>query len=281
MINNDYIYLVGDNLLNAFSSVFIIDIRKDIVNEFVFENTSVKLKKSDSFMNFLENTKILVHPDDNEKFISIISGKFEESISTVLKRAGIYSNESNVLIAKKINNNNNELIMITLIKTNEMLENEKIESIDSESLIEDFSEVILKIYNTIDMTKENIPALDYIKTLLKDLNKKYPKLNSSLEKNIINEVNKSRNTLLIVDDDIITRNILKKTFEKDFDIVIASNGKEILYTKTQLKVGKLDQTLRKVIGQGNVLASKIIRILQILGRIGLGHIVLRTARVCP
>ena len=228
MINNDYIYLVGDNLLNAFSSVFIVDIRKDIVNEFVFENTSVKLKKSDSFMNFLENPKLLVHPDDNEKFISIISWKFEESISTVLKRAGIYSNESNVLIAKKINNNNNELNMITLIKTNEMLENENIESIDSEALIEDFSEVILKIYNTIDMTKENIPALDYIKTLLKDLNKKYPKLNSSLEKNIINEVNKSRNTLLIVDDDILTRNILKKTFEKDFDIVIASNGKEAI-----------------------------------------------------
>ena len=63
--------------------------------------------------------------------------------------------------------------------------------------------------------------------------------------------------------------------------LITSNSKEILYTEAQLNISKLDPVLREIIRQGNVLATEIVGILQELGRIGLGHIVLRTARVGP
>ena len=227
MNNGNYIYLVGDNLLNSFSNVYIIDIKNDVINEYSFENTSVKLKESKSFVTFLENVNGIVDSEDNENFVNILLGKFENSVSTIIKKANIYSNQNYVLIAQKIKNDTNELIMVVLIKTNDVLK-ESLSTFENDKLLEDFSEVILKIYNTIDLTKEKSPSFEYIKSLLENLNENYPKLNANLEKNIVNEVNKTRNTLLIVDDDVMTRNILKKAFEADFNIVVASNGKEAI-----------------------------------------------------
>lgn len=228
MNDGEYIYLVGENILTSFSNIFIIDIQKDLVNEYTFQNTLVKYKKSESFLAFIDEIKNIIHSDDNEKFINIISGKFEDSISCTLKKTGSFLNESCVLLAKKLLNNGNEIIMVTLIDVHEISKNNNDNNNENDKMIEEISDVILKIYNTIDLTKEDNPAFDYIRTLFEELNRKYPKLNKNLEKNIINDVNKSRSTLLIVDDDIITRNILKKAFEKDFDIVIAGNGKEAI-----------------------------------------------------
>lgn len=228
MNNNDYIYLVGENLLNSFSNVFMIDIKNDLVNEFIFENTSVKLNKSASFLTFIENVNSVVSMDDSEAFINIISGRFDASTSMTFKSNRIYEGKVKTLIAKKIINNNNEIIMAMIIETDNVLKDNKIENVDTDKLYEELSEVILKIYNTIDMTKEDNPAFNYIKNILDDFYRKYPKLNNNLEKNILSEVNKTKSSLLIVDDDLITRNLLKKAFEKDFDIVVANNGKEAI-----------------------------------------------------
>ena len=105
--------------------------------------------------------------DDGELIILKVCEELQD-INIILQKANAHVGYRvrDEIVFYMLNNSNDELIMVTLIKTNEMLETEKNELIDTESLIEDFSDVILKIYNTIDMTKENIPALDYIKILL-------------------------------------------------------------------------------------------------------------------
>ena len=228
MPGSEYINIVGETLLKTFSSVYVVDIRKDTISTYNFENNYVKFKESKSFIEFIESEKTLISPDYIEDYLNIVSGKFSNEITLAFKKKFDYSYENYVLVAKKVISNNNELIIMMIAKVTELKENINTNNDEVQKMISAFSESILKIYNTIDIDKTENPGYEYIKSLLEELTKNYPSLNEKLEKNIISEANKSKNSLLIVDDDIITRNILKKAFENDFNIVTASNGKEAI-----------------------------------------------------
>lgn len=228
MPNGEYINIVGETLLKTFSHVYVIDIKKDVVSTYNFENNYVKFKESKSFLEFLENEKNYISPSDIENYLKIISGNFSTEITLSFQKKESYSYENYVLVAKKVIFNNNELIIVMVAKVNELNQTVTANNEENQKMINEFSENILKIYNAIDIAKEDNPGFDYIKSLLEELTKNYPSLNEKLAKNIIYEANKSKNSLLIVDDDIITRNILKKAFENDFNIVTASNGKEAI-----------------------------------------------------
>lgn len=228
MPGNEYINIVGETLLKTFSNSYVIDIRKDIINEYCFENNYVKFKASSSFLDFIEREKLLIHSDYIERYIKVLSGKFTDNVTLAYKKKELYSYENYVLVAQKTNQSNHDLIIIMIAKVTELNENIVNNSNEIGKMINDFSESILKIYNTMDIDKDNNPSYDYIKSILEDLTKSYPSLNDKITQSIISEANKAQNTLLIVDDDIITRNILKKAFEQDFNIVTASNGKEAI-----------------------------------------------------
>ena len=228
MPGSEYINLVGETLLKSFSLVYVVDVRKDAICTYNFENNYVKYKDCKSFLEFIELEKNLINPDYIESYLNIISGNFNNEVTYSFQKKETYLYENYVLVAKKVIHNNNDIIIIMIAKVNEFGKKEELNNEEIQKMIKDFSGNILKIYNTIDIAKEENPGFNYIKSLLEDLTRTYPSLNKKLEKNIISETNKSNNSLLIVDDDIITRNILKKAFENDFNIITASNGKEAI-----------------------------------------------------
>ncbi|MBQ4583408.1 MAG: response regulator [Bacilli bacterium] len=228
MPGSEYLNVVGETLLKTFSDVYVVDLRKDIVNTYIFENNYVKFKEARSFLEFVESEKTYITSSDTENYIKIISGNFEGEITFSFQKKESYSYDNYIMVAKKVNYDNNQLIIIMTSKVNEFSKSKEVNDEEIQKMVKDFSESILKIYNTIDIAKEENPGFNYIKSLLEELTRNYPSLNKKLEMNIIAETNKTKNSLLIVDDDTITRNILKKAFEKDFNIVTASNGKEAI-----------------------------------------------------
>ena len=228
MSGTEYVNLVGDNLLKTFENVYVIDILKDELYNYYIENNYVKLKEKESFLSFLDKEKLLVSEEYLENYINILSGNFDDSVCLTYKKNDNYTTRDFCLLAKKTKYNDNELIIIMNSKSDSRNIQTSGVSDDDKRLIDDLSETILKIYNTVDIADKTEPAYVYIKDLLGDLTKRHEKLNAKLEKNIFNEASKSSNSLLIVDDDIITRNILKKAFENEFNIEVASNGKEAI-----------------------------------------------------
>ena len=81
MPGNEYINIVGETLLKTFSNSYVIDIRKDIINEYCFENNYVKFKASSSFLDFIEREKLLIHSDYIERYIKVLSGKFTDNVT--------------------------------------------------------------------------------------------------------------------------------------------------------------------------------------------------------
>ena len=228
MKGTEYINLVGDTLLKTFDNVYVIDIIKDEISNYYIENNYVKFKEKEAFLSFLDKEKLLVSEEYLNEYISILSGNFTDSVSLTYQKNDNYTTRDYCLIAKKASYNGNDYIIVMNSKSDNKNSFASKNNEEDKRLIDDLSETILKIYNTVDIVSKDEPAYLYIKDLLANLANSHDKLNTKLEKNIFNEASKSSNSLLIVDDDIITRNILKKAFENEFNIEEASNGKEAI-----------------------------------------------------
>ena len=228
MSGTEYVNLVGENLLKTFDNVFVIDVIKDEIYNYYIENNYVKFKEKANFLEFLEREKVLVSEEYLNEYVNILSGNFDGSVCLTYKKNDDYTTRNFCLIAKKTKYQDSDLIIVMISKSDS--KNVVIGDLsdDDKKIIDDLSDTILKIYNTVDIVSKDEPAYLYIKDLLGNLTKNHAKLNAKLEKSIFNEASKSSNSLLIVDDDIITRNILKKAFENDFNIEVASNGKEAI-----------------------------------------------------
>ena len=137
-----------------------------------------------------------------------------------------------------VNFNGNKLIMVieNLFDSSMGLNinsgnNKNKEDIRIQSMIDNVSDSLLKIYNVFNSNRNN-PEVNnignYINTILSDITNSYPEFNRSFKENAINVSSMGRPTLLIVDDDMITRNLLKKIFIDQYNIVMATNGEEAI-----------------------------------------------------
>lgn len=100
------------------------------------------------------------------------------------------------------------------------------------SLVMNLSDAMLKIYNVFDVDSKRLNDIkkieDYINAVLQQLINKYPELKKSFRKNALNVSAAADDAILIVDDDMVTRNMIKKVFNDEYKIVMAANGKEAI-----------------------------------------------------
>ena len=108
MPGSEYLNVVGETLLKTFSDVYVVDLRKDIVNTYIFENNYVKFKEARSFLEFVESEKTYITSSDTENYIKIISGNFEGEITFSFQKKESYSYDNYIMVAKKVNYDNND-----------------------------------------------------------------------------------------------------------------------------------------------------------------------------
>lgn len=151
------------------------------------------------------NTKVVYKTLNNKTF----------SITTMLVDV---SNSKQVLVITKQENNN--------------VSGKVEESVRFNTLVDSLSDTILKVQNVFNMEQKSLSNIknveEYINSLFSSLASNYPELKKSLNKTAANVTGRCEDAILIVDDDMVMRNMIKKVFDGDYKIVTAANGKEAI-----------------------------------------------------
>lgn len=235
-MDNNFLYLLKNFLITRFDNAYIIDIMGDMVYIYSYINNGIISKGNTSYSSFLTELSSLISSDD----LNVLTGnlsvqKLEESFYSGKRRINQIISKGDrkyLLDISLVNFNGNKLIMVTE-NLYDKEDNGNISHNDAriESMIDNVSDSLLKIYNVFSNSKgnsevDNIGA--YINTILSDITNNYPEFNKSFKENAISVSSMGTPTLLIVDDDMITRNILKKIFSDQYKIVMATNGEEAI-----------------------------------------------------
>ena len=240
--NNSILYLLQNFLLTRFLNAYIIDVISDKAFIYSYVNNSIVNKSNTTYSGFLTDLSNSLSSEDLNNLTANLSiQRLEEcfysgkkSVNLVINRGGT----DYLLDISLVNFNGNKLIMVieNLFDSSMGLNinggnYKNKEDIRMQSMIDNVSDSLLKIYNVFNSNRNN-PEVNnignYINTILSDITNSYPEFNRSFKENAISVSSMGRPTLLIVDDDMITRNLLKKIFIDQYNIVMATNGEEAI-----------------------------------------------------
>lgn len=221
---NNYLNLV----LNIFN-LTLIDINKDEVSLLKYQNDLTVTEKI-SYEEFYLRCKKSIHPDYINLYFDKISinnlENIDYTIVNYLRLSNLLSYDNYTDIIKPLDDN--KIILVSF--KNEKKTNVSVNS--SNELSDDVTELIMNIENTLEsINKDNYEInnlYNYFSSLVEDLIHKNPQINKSYENKLANIVNNISSSLLIVDDDDLTRSIFKKAFSKFYNIMEAKNGEEVV-----------------------------------------------------
>ena len=216
--------IINENILKIFNSVTLIDIQNDKV---VLSSANGKNDNAITYEEYIENLKKIIHPDySNEYFNKISLNELKNQDITIIKYVKLSSNlafDNYIDVIKVLED---DKILILTLKTT-FGDGEKNQSDNSAKVAADFIIEVENIINNIkNSDSEVVSTVKYLGELINDLLRKNTSILKEYKNNVTLEVNKTYSSLLIVDDDSLTRNIFKKVFESQYNIIEAKNGSE-------------------------------------------------------
>lgn len=234
---DEYKGIVNKYLFKNYCYAMIIDVYEDKVYKYTFNNNNMDLDGEISYQEYLENSSSFIYEEDIPKYIDSLSIKNLEgannkiTVSFKMKEGNTYNGYlQNVYLCQQDGKN----IIVVLVSENALdsykrentvednLENKLNKMIDSVGL------AILKIHNIMNNESTSNAKKDYVDAVLANLTVEYPEFNESLNDNALNLYSASKSTIMIIDDDKMTCSLIKKIFDKDYDVLIANNGKEAI-----------------------------------------------------
>ena len=238
---NEYKGIINEMILNVYNEILVIDIMEDKLYRYLVRNNNISYVEGISYMKYLSDCKEFIYEDDIDNYIDSLSiSKLEDNsnglsvnykmkdskLDTYLEytnKVRLYDKDDKkiiVVLVSLINDNKNSLVKVTSGKST--LENKHNKMIDSVSL------AILKIHNIVNNDVNIRGKEDFINSILSSLTNEFPEFNESLNGNALFLEDTGRDTVLIVDDDKMTCNLIKKVFEKKYDVIFAHNGQEAI-----------------------------------------------------
>jgi len=237
---NEYKGIINEMIINIYNEIFVIDIMEDKLYKYLVNNNNISYVEEVSYMKYLNDCKEFISEDDIDNYIDSLSiSRLESepnglSVNYKMKdnKMGTYLEYvNNVMLYDK----NDKKIIVVLVSLNKnskgpvatsggktFLENKLNKMVDSVAL------AILKIHNIVNNGNNINGKEDFINSILSSLTNEFPEFNESLNGNALFLEDTGRDTVLIVDDDMMTCNLIKKVFEKKYDVVLAHNGQEAI-----------------------------------------------------
>lgn len=245
--------------LSKNAEFYVTDVFKDEVTVYAVTSGKVTLSKKEALTSYLENLQSNITPSYLKGFMGAFSipklqenekngnDKVEFKYQTLDGKWHMIS--SMLFIVSGVN-------MIFTI--NEEIEKNANgfssvqESDNFNNLISNLSDVMLKIYNVFDVEPKRVDDIkkikEYIDSVMQQLINKYPDLKKGFRKNALNVSGLAYDSILIVDDDLVTRNMIKKVFNDEYKIVMASNGKEAIDYLEANSNKKISESIDNVLG---------------------------------
>lgn len=226
-MDNELVNTINNLALKVFSSITLIDIKNDLVTIFECKD-SLQVSEACSYESYYEKLKKIIHPDFlNSYFGSISLNTLKDSkdnyiYNHYLKLSQSLSYDNFMDVIKLLDN---DQILVLSLKSGDSKPKVK---------VNDNNEVVSELIISLEKSIENINTSDYefnnvvkyITELLNDVKRKNPEVLKKYQEKITIDVNKTHYSLLVVDDDNMTRNIFKKVFEDSYNIIEAKNGEE-------------------------------------------------------
>ena len=236
----EYKNIIDKTILDNYLQALIIDTFEDKLYKYVNINGVFNLEKEESYVEYITNCHNFIYEDNLQNYIASLSiSKLEGSNSKINlnyrmldSKLGTYVNYTNNI---SLYEENGKKIIVVLVSQNNA--DETLEETDQSKsvlegkyskLIDAVSLAMLKIHNVVNMDNELRSKDEYINSILVGLTTDYPELNKSFNENA-GEIYKSGMTsIMIVDDDKLTCNLISKIFDKKYNIIIANNGQEAI-----------------------------------------------------
>ena len=238
---NEYEGIINETIINIYNEILVIDIMEDKLYKYLVKDNSVSYVEEISYMKYLNDCKDFIFEDDIDNYIDSLSiSRLENEINGLSvnyrmkdNRIGTYLEYTNNVRLCEKNDKKIIVVLVSLVKNSKslvttsdggksFLENKLNKMVDSVAL------AILKIHNIVNNDTNIQGKEDFINSILSSLTNEFPEFNESLNGNALFLEDTGRDTVLIVDDDMMTCNLIKKVFEKKYDVILAHNGEDAI-----------------------------------------------------
>ncbi len=234
MLEESVLKLISDDL----KDIFLFDVFNDTATCYAIVDGKFTVKEKSAMEKYLEELKTNTEEQYFKSIVNAISiPKLEEERKNGKDKITVtyktLNNKTYTNTSMLIDTNSGKAVLVLRTRENENKANVKVEeSIRFNSLIDSLSDAIIKVQNVFNLDEKQLSNVknleEYINSIFSVLTSNYPELKKSLNKTYANVTSRTEDTILIVDDDMVTRNMIKKVFDGTYKIVTANNGKEAL-----------------------------------------------------
>lgn len=254
ILEESVLKLISDNL----KDVFLFDVFNDTVTCYAIVDGKFTVKEEMAMEKYLDELKTNTEEQYFKSVVNAISiPKLEEERKNGKDRVSVtyktLNNKTYTNTSMLIDTNSGRAVLVLRICENENKENINVEeTIRFNSLIDSLSDAIIKVQNVFNLDGKQLSNVknleEYINSIFSVLTSNYPELKKSLNKTYANVTSRTEDTILIVDDDMVTRNMIKKVFDGTYKIVTANNGKEALEYLEENKEKGISSSSDHIIG---------------------------------
>ena len=236
---DEYKKLINNKILEKFQQVLIIDVNDDKIYKYVNNNGDFSCQNTSSYVEYFNSCPKFIYEDDVKAYVDSLSiSKLESNNNTITinykmfdDKLGTYRDYVNNISLCLENGKKIIVVLVSLASSTVYENNDNTKSnLEGEinKLVNAVSLAMLKIHNVVNMNKELKNKDEYINSILVGLTTEFPELNKSFNDNASQVYNSGRSTIMIVDDDKLTCNLIGKIFSKNYDLLFANNGEEAI-----------------------------------------------------
>ena len=254
-MNDKILDTLKSTLLNNIYKVSLMDVFKDEVTFYKYSNNTLNLIDKKPLSSYLENINKAVEEEYLKSYMNSVSiPKLEEAKLNgkdfITLNYKTLSNKSYTNISTLLELDNNKYVLVISISNS--LDSSSNTNAKYNSLVETISDSMIKIQNVFNLDEKSLSDTksieNYINACFNSITSSYPEVKKSFNDTMANVTGRKNDVILIVDDDMVTRNMIKKIFNDEYSVVMKNNGKEAIdYLDENGKKG-IDEASDHVIG---------------------------------
>lgn len=236
----EYKKVIDRKIIENYLQALIIDVDNDKLYKYSNNDGVFNLESEQSYVEYITNCHNFIYEDNLQDYIASLSiSKLESSNSRIdinykmlnsklgtymdyTNNISLYNESGRKIIVVLVSTNANTVVVENTDQTKSILEGKYCKVIDAVSL------AMLKIHNVVNMDNNLRTKDEYINSILVGLTTDFPELNKSFNENASEIYKSGKTSIMIVDDDKITCNLISKIFDKKYDLIIANNGQDAI-----------------------------------------------------
>lgn len=237
---SEYKGIIDKLIVNNYEEILIINVFQDKIYRYQVRDNDFVCNKELSYMDYLRDCKNFIYQDDVDNYVDSLSlSKLEAINNSVMINyrmkdgLGTYREYNNMI---KLYDDNGEKIIVVFVSlsTGNSVNYESNDSCKNSletklnKIVDSVGLAILKIHNIMNNDSSYVTKKEYVDSILASLTSEFPEFNEVLNSNAMNLYNREKSTIMIVDDDKMTCSLIKKIFDKDYEVVIKNNGEEAI-----------------------------------------------------